>query len=93
MDDEYISRKAAVDAACSHWCDSSRTVDAIRSLPAADVVAVVRCRECKHLNVINDEKLYARCPKTNTFFFPFQLNTRTHFCSLGERSTDNSTEK
>ena len=68
-------------------------IDALENINAADVVPVVRCWECKHLNGITNEKLYAHCPKTNTFFFPFQLDTRTHFCSLGERSTDNSTEK
>lgn len=50
-----------------------------------DVVPVVRCRECKYLNVINAPKLYAHCPKTNTVFLPFDLDTRTHFCSLGQR--------
>lgn len=59
--------------------------DYIQSLPAADVAPVVRCQECKHLNVVNNEKLYAHCPKTNTVFLPFQIDTRTHFCSLGER--------
>lgn len=53
-----------------------------------DVVPVVRCRECKHLNVINDPKLYAHCPKTNTVFLPFDLDTRKHFCSLGERKIE-----
>lgn len=43
------------------------------------------CRECKYLNVINDPKLYAHCPKTNTVFLPFDLDIRTHFCSLGQR--------
>lgn len=33
---DYISREAAIEVATS--------------LPAADVVAVVRCRECKHYN-------------------------------------------
>ena len=47
--------------------------------------AVVRCRECKHLNVLNHKELYAHCPKTNTVFLPFELDTREHFCSLGER--------
>ena len=65
---------------------SSPEIEAIlEELPAADVVPVVRCQECKHLNVVNNEKLYAHCPKTNTVFLPFQLDTRTHFCSLGER--------
>lgn len=53
--------------------------------PLDDVAPVVRCQECKHLNVVNNEKLYAHCPKTNTVFLPFQIDTRTHFCSLGER--------
>ena len=50
-----------------------------------DAVPVVRCRECKHLNVVNRKELYAHCPKTNTVFLPFELDTREHFCSLGER--------
>lgn len=53
--------------------------------PTIDAVPVVRCRECKHLNIINNQKLYAHCPKTNTIFLPFEMDTRTHFCSLGQR--------
>lgn len=56
--------------------------------PTIDAVPVVRCQECKHLNVINDPKLYAHCPKTNTVFLPFDLDTREHFCSLGERKIE-----
>ena len=54
-------------------------------MPTIDAVPVVRCRECKHLNVVNRKELYAHCPKTNTVFMPFELDTREHFCSLGER--------
>ena len=50
-----------------------------------DVEAVVRCRDCKHLKILNRKELYAHCPKTNTVFLPFDLDTREHFCSLGER--------
>ena len=50
-----------------------------------DVEVVTRCRECKHLNVVNRKELYAHCPKTNTVFLPFELDTREHFCSLGEQ--------
>lgn len=57
----------------------------IQDAPAADVAPVVRCKECKHLNVLNRKELYAQCPKTNTMFLPFELDTREHFCSLGER--------
>ena len=57
----------------------------IEQSPTVDAVPVVRCRECKHLNVVNRKELYAHCPKTNTVFLPFELDTREHFCSLGER--------
>ena len=50
-----------------------------------NVVNVVRCKDCKHLNVLNRNNIYAHCPKTNTVFLPFELDTRQHFCSLGER--------
>ena len=60
-------------------------VDVIEREPAVDAVEVVRCRECKHLDVVNRKELYAHCPKTNTVFLPFELDTREHFCSLGER--------
>ena len=50
-----------------------------------DAVPVVRCKDCKHLIVANKEDLYAYCPKMNTCFLPFRLDTREHFCSKGER--------
>ena len=56
----------------------------LNNAPTIDAVPVVRCRECKHLNVVNRKELYAHCPKTNTMFLPFELDTREHFCSLGE---------
>ena len=57
----------------------------LHSAKTIDAVPVVRCRECKHLNVLNRKELYAHCPKTNTVFLPFELDTREHFCSLGEQ--------
>ena len=59
--------------------------NAIDQAPTIDAVPVVRCLECKHLNVVNRKELYAHCQKTNTVFLPFELDTREHFCSLGER--------
>lgn len=57
----------------------------IEDAPTVEAVEIVRCRECKHLNVLNSKLLYAHCPKTNTVFMPFELDAREHFCSLGER--------
>lgn len=57
----------------------------VQRMPTVDAVEVVRCKDCEHLYVINREDRYAHCPKTNTVFLPFKLDTRTHFCSCGER--------
>ena len=69
-------------AYCAGW---NGLIGLIEKAPTIDAVPVVRCRECKHLNVVNRKELYAHCPKTNTVFLPFELDTREHFCSLGER--------
>ena len=75
LEHEYGSLGGAVSGCMKH----------IDNAPTIDAVPVVRCRECKHLNVVNRKELYAHCPKTNTVFLPFELDTREHFCSLGER--------
>lgn len=51
----------------------------------ADMVEVVRCRDCKHLTVINNGSAYARCEKTGYVFWSFRTDTREHFCAYGER--------
>ena len=60
-------------------------LDEIRYAPTVDAVVVVRCKDCKHLCVWNRKDIYAFCPKTNIVFLPFDKDTRTFFCSLGER--------
>lgn len=60
----------------------------IRFAPTVDAVPVVRCKDCKHLCVWNRKDIYAFCPKTNIVFLPFDKDTRTFFCSLGERKDD-----
>ena len=57
----------------------------IRYAPTVDAVVVTRCKDCKHLCVWNRKDIYAFCPKTNIVFLPFEKDTRTFFCSLGER--------
>ena len=56
---EYISREAAIEAVikCQKvygFMDEGRKLmdvyDALVALPAADMVEVVRCRDCKHYN-------------------------------------------
>ena len=83
-------KNCACDRVCDHNWNGFETCGNWISM---DAVPVVRCRECKHLNVVNRKELYAHCPKTNTVFLPFELDTREHFCSLGERKegADNDT--
>lgn len=51
MAKEYIPREVAIEtfeqAFDNNW-EVSGTLDRIRAIPAADVVEVVRCRECKY---------------------------------------------
>lgn len=57
----------------------------VEDAPTVDAVVVTRCKDCKHLRVWNRKDIYAFCPKTNIVFLPFEKDTRTFFCSLGER--------
>lgn len=57
----------------------------VEDAPTVDAVVVTRCKDCKHLCVWNRKDIYAFCPKTNIVFLPFEKDTRTFFCSLGER--------
>ena len=87
MEANLIDRDTAEDYfGCSDWEILAK--ETLREVPLVDATPVVRCQECKHLNVINNPKLYAHCPKTNTVFLPFDLDTREHFCSLGERKIE-----
>lgn len=63
----------------------------VDACPTVDAVVVTRCEGCKHLRVWNRKDIYAFCPKTNIVFLPFDKDTRTFFCSYGERK-DGGTE-
>ena len=73
------------------WCANgvpfewAYALTAVDLQPTVDAVPVVRCKDCKHSIVANKEGLYGYCQRMNTCFLPFQLDTREHFCSKGER--------
>lgn len=79
---DYISRQAAIDIVvyeCGKWTGLAKEISKqLKQLPSADLVPVVRCRDCKHLGTFRG-KLYCRhnCgvvePKEDDF------------CSYGER--------
>ena len=90
---EALLSYADLWASCGEHYTAEDVIMMIKTAPTVDAVPVVRSSECKHLNVVNRKELYAHCPKTNTVFLPFELDTREHFCSLGERKegADNDT--
>ena len=60
----------------------------VSAIPAADVVEVVRCKDCKNLVIINKEPIYAYCYQTRKVFELFGStsdDTREFFCWHGER--------
>jgi hypothetical protein len=99
---DYISREAAIALAkdivvpTKDGCDyRHRCIDPqdITELPAADVVEVVRCRDCKH-RIVNEHfgekgymRLKAKCELDTGD--PFELGRNAEdddwFCADGER--------
>ena len=58
----------------------------IASVPTEDVVEVVRCKDCVHLELMNSEQYYARCNWHGRLFQSFgKPDTRQCFCESGER--------
>ena len=49
---------------------------------------LIRCKDCKYLNVINSNAVYARCEKHGIEFLPFEDDTRKCFCSWAERKEE-----
>ena len=80
---EYVEREA-VFAACNNGKNAYLcSVDCVlRKVPAADVVAVVRCRDCKHHQREQDPchgRTEHYCKKLSAEVY------KDFFCSYGER--------
>lgn len=48
-------------------------------------IAKCTCAECNHLEIINEEPIYAMCRKHGITFRLWEEDTRTNFCNYGER--------
>ena len=90
MADEYIRKADAIDAV-NHALDRETilfsfvrkvAISALKKLPSANVVQVVRCKDCKHYyfadNRIPQEQRYV-CEISGEIWKP------DSFCSYGER--------
>lgn len=65
--------------------------DALREYQSADMVKVVRCKDCKHLEIINWKSVFALCNRHDFSIHQFwYADTRTWFCADGERREDDT---
>lgn len=61
---------------------------AVDEQPTVDAVPVVRCSECKYLNIVNGKEVYAFCGNLPVLFFMFDVDTREFYCADGEVEKD-----
>lgn len=98
MSKEYVERKRAIVDACNslelYPSEYAELENALNRIPAADVVEVVRCRECKYWGdeagelQRSDGVLFARCKVHNYLLDGRHTGwcpTENDFCSYGER--------
>ena len=83
---EYIDREAANLALAEQGFDWDKAKQALASVPAADVVPVVRCKDCKHFNharmECENEAVSTDYEGGAQYSLNFELDD---FCSYGER--------
>lgn len=86
---KYIEQGAALDAVFGQFCASSdeteralnAAIEEIRAIPAADVVPVVRCKDCKHTKDDGCGAIY--CKIWDRWEMP-----EDYFCANGKRKSD-----
>ena len=81
--DEYIKREAVIEVIMSEPPDAHYPqwyVDKIKSIPAADVVPVVRCKDCR-LRGREECAMFYRCECGEQHTW----ETDNDFCSYGEK--------
>lgn len=78
---EYIEREAAEDAVGEAHLKGLNPLWELRDVPAADVVPVVRCKDCKHayINSFSAASGVVLCSSNMKVMQP------DDFCSYGER--------
>ena len=90
-DSEEIKRQLRIWVQeCEDWLEYKEAncfrdcIDLIDQIPAADVVEVVRCKDCKHFAPRADKKYGICFAIEDTFPVSVPAN---HWCSFGERWT------
>ena len=86
---EYIEREAVIELITSRYENPEICTAEVKSIPAADVATVVRCRECKHYREHRTKKygnLICRCTRMGKHDMDYPVKP-DDFCSYGERRT------
>lgn len=99
MIDGYVYKQTAINAICQDWCNrdycgdcffhgAKQAIAVLKALPSADVVKVVRCRDCKFgCYDIGDRGMY--CGRKNV-----RLDTyEDDYCSFAERKDGEQKER
>ncbi len=89
----YIERDEAVKAIVEHPSNiapfTRKAIEAIKNLPTADVVEVVRCKDCKHFTIDEGDCLgNCNCQRIARNYGGEIYPEENHFCSYGERKTE-----
>ena len=86
--DEYISKQAFKDKylCCGYLPEMSETE--FDTFPAADVVPVVRCRECTHYKICDEWKNGKRMLCEIHHHSYLDHDGDNHFCSWGQRKIE-----
>ena len=79
MAKEYIEREAAIEAIKHAWAKGIDPVQYMEIIPAADVVPVVRCKDCR-LRGREECAMFYRCECGEQHTW----ETDNDFCSYGE---------
>ena len=89
---EYIERGALIEFVKQNTphIDGDTTMQcverAMKAAPAADVVEVVRCKDCIHSVPLLDRLMCNRnAHKSENGWFGLRATADKHFCSYGER--------
>ncbi len=85
---KYIERETLISALESEFEDNENCRLFVSEIPTADVVEVVRCKDCKHAKLDIYEKGLVVCRRPvlkNGQLLPFNLETTYNdYCSYGE---------
>lgn len=88
---EYIDRKRAIVDACNSlelYPSEYKTLeDALNKIPAADVVYVIRCKDCIHYK--NDTE-YCKNHNKGYCDFDAEIKTKNHYCGYAERKEEHN---